>query len=744
MLDPVIQRWIYGQGWSELRDIQEDAIRAILAGQGSDVIIAASTASGKTEAAFLPLLTRAMKNPQLGVRLLYIGPLKALLNDQFARLEGLCEALEIRVTKWHGDASQSAKAKVRKSPEGVVLITPESLEALAMNYGLRLKSILEGLDAVVLDELHSLIGTERGIQTLSLLSRIEEELGRQIPRIGLSATLGDLGQAAEWMRPGGGEFVQVVESQASPGIQIRLNGILARAIVPDSPAPVMMSHDLVPEEPVEGEIVEQGDGQNDEEDKVLASAMPLLFRALKGGTHLVFGNSRHRVEQATDQLSSMCRHAGLPNQFFAHHGSLSRELRHDVEQRLREGQLPTSVVCTSTLEMGIDIGQVESVAQLGPPPGVAVLRQRVGRSGRRGTPSRLRALVMSQEPSGQSPLEDRIHSQLFEVCAMIGLMLDRWYEPVNTGALHLSTLVQQAISVIVQLGGATAGDLARRLIKQGPFRSVTPEMFARVLMDLGECGLLVQEDDGTLLLTEKGERVAGHYTFYAAFQTPEEYRIIADKRTLGTLPVVYPVAPEQLIVFAGRRWRVLDIDEATRSIHVAASRAGKAPAFGGDGVEVHHSVRQEMKRLYQSDEVPAYLDDQAKEMLSFGRKEFKDHALDAEMVIEGGGMTQLWLWTGDPAAAALSLILKSRGIKTSGRGLCLTAEAGWPKVKSALAEFAAKPEDPRDMLKGSRNLATEKHHPWLSEELLIEEAIRTRFAWEEGAMLALPSLLERP
>jgi len=197
LLEERIRRWVYDSGWTELRDAQERAIPPILKGE-QDIIIAASTASGKTEAAFLPILTRMLANP--GSLVIAVFPLVALINDQWGRLEQLCERLEVPVTPWHGDISSGPKKRFLKSPEGCLLITPESLEALLMGRGHALAGIFSKLLCVVVDELHSFIGAERGRQLQSLLHRIERALGRRVQRIGLSATLGDMALAERYLR----------------------------------------------------------------------------------------------------------------------------------------------------------------------------------------------------------------------------------------------------------------------------------------------------------------------------------------------------------------------------------------------------------------------------------------------------------------------------------------------------------------------------------------------------------------
>ncbi|HHJ1707558.1 TPA: DEAD/DEAH box helicase, partial [Pseudomonas aeruginosa] len=224
LLDSRIQRWIWMEGWTSLRDAQERAIPALL-NADQDVIVAAATAAGKTEAAFLPILTNLLKQQEPPGSVLYISPLKALINDQWERLSKLCDELEIPVVAWHGDISSSRKHRFLKSPEGVLLITPESLEALFVNRGTSLPGIFANLRYLVIDELHAFIGSERGKQLQSLMHRVEQVIGRPLPRVGLSATLGDMMLAATFLRPASPSKVTVIESKGSGQIlKVQIRG----------------------------------------------------------------------------------------------------------------------------------------------------------------------------------------------------------------------------------------------------------------------------------------------------------------------------------------------------------------------------------------------------------------------------------------------------------------------------------------------------------------------------------------
>lgn len=707
-LDERIQRWIWKRGWAELRGIQQAAIDPILAAD-RDVILAAATAGGKTEAAFLPILTHVLKERRASIEVLYVGPLKALINDQFERLDLLCQDLGIAVHRWHGDVAAARKRAVLDDPSGVLLITPESLDAFFVLRGPRVSPLFQHLAYVVVDELHAYPGSERGRQLQSLLHRLELVLRRRVPRIGLSATLGDMSLAKEFLRPGEPTRVEVLNSGAGPAeIQLLVKGYEARA----------------PKVRPKGQGAEDEKGESDEDVALAQEAIARhLYENLRGSHHLVFANRRSDVEAYADRLRLLCERAGVPVEFWPHHGSLSKELREDVERRLKDRSLPTTVVCTSTLEMGIDIGSVASIAQVGAPPSVASLRQRLGRSGRRDAPAVMRLYVTEPAITPQTPVLDQLRSQLIQSVAMLNLLLERWCEPPTPAALHLSTLVQQTLSLIAQHGSVSARDAYRALCQSGPFRAVDSDLFAEVLHSLGHHDLIAQMGDQSLTLGVGGERLVGHYSFYTAFQTPEEWTLVAGERTLGSLPLLVPLLIGDHLIFAGRRWRVMDVDPDRHQIRVAAGRGGRAPGFTGEGALVHDRVRAEMRRIYASSEVPAFLDETGRRFLAEGRDTFRRLGLLEQHLLEHGREVLLFPWAGDRTVHTLVLQLKDRGVDAVSDGLAITIAGAEPEqireILTALA--AAGPPDGNRLAAQVLNKQREKHDRFLPEDALIAD-----------------------
>ena len=703
-----VQRWIWRQQWDELHDIQESSIEAIL--DGRDVLISSATASGKTEAAFLPICSALAGTGASSLGVIYVAPLKALINDQRRRLEDLFECIDAPVTPWHGDIAAHVKRRLVERPRGALLITPESLEALFVTRGTSVPGLAERLQFIVVDELHAFIGTERGRQLQSLMHRLELAAGRPIPRIGLSATLGDPALAAEFLRPRLGNGVEQIASSAQGReVQMQVRGYLRER-------PTRSQDPVDPEGDDDEDTAEEQDAAASDEIDIARH----LFRTLRGSTNLTFANRRSDVELYADLLRRLADRGNLPNEFFPHHGSLSREIREDAEERLR-GPRPTTVVATTTLEMGIDIGSVDSIAQIGPPGSVASLKQRLGRSGRKpGSPSVIRIYIQEEEVDENSALTVQLRVSLVQTVAMIRLLLRRWVEPPPRFALHLSTLVQQVMSLIAQHGGVRAADAYRALCVTGPFGSVDPATFAQLLRDLAGHELLTQTHDGMLVLDLTGERLVNHYDFYAAFSAPDEWRLVTGNRTLGSLPVTFPLAIDSFLIFAGRRWRVAGVDEERRIAELKRAAGGRLPRFTNAGPLIHDRVRQEMLQVYLDNDVPPFLDATGRELLGEARATFHRLELATSAVLPQGRGTWLFPWVGDRSLHTLGLMFRTQNVAVVAHGPALhLVDSSSGMVDKHIEELTSLGEPESSALATAvLNKRSEKHHRYLREELL--------------------------
>ncbi|HYW09210.1 MAG TPA: helicase-related protein, partial [Longimicrobium sp.] len=471
---------------------------------------------------------------------------------------------------------------------------------------------------------------------------------------------------------------------------------------------------------VRGYRVGPDEDESDGEDEGIDRLEADLFRVLRGGRHLVFANRRADVEHFADALRRRCEALRVPNEFWPHHGSLDKGLREDAETALRDPGRPATVIATTTLELGIDVGAVESIAQIGTPPSVASMRQRLGRAGRRGSPAVLRIYVREPGIRPETPPHGRLRMPLVQTVAMVRLLARRWYEPPVVGALNLSTLVQQVLSVIAQHGEATAEQMFRLLCQTGPFRAVDAPTFLELLRDLGRAQLVTQIHTGALVLGGAGERLVNQYDFYAAFTSPEEYRLEAGSRSLGTLPITFPVTEGLTLVFAGRRWKVTDVDDARKVIAVIPAGGGRPPSFGGNGAAVHDEVRREMRAVYLADDTPPFLDPEAQSLLAEARVEFRRLELREREMIDWDGGTLWFPWTGDTVLGTLQLQLRACGFPTSVEGAALVVGEVPPgELRAILSRLAAAgPADGRGLAEAVANKHVEKHHVWLSDALL--------------------------
>jgi ATP-dependent Lhr-like helicase len=716
-LHPSLQHWVYDEGWTALRAVQERSIPLIIDAD-HDVILSATTASGKTEAAFLPILSHLATQPTTaaGAQVLCVSPLKALIDDQFSRLEQMAERVEIPVHRWHGDVTQGAKTRFTKNPSGVLLITPESLEAMFVLRGDSLARTFGGLRYVVIDELHAFVGTQRGAQLQSLLHRLDIVLAREPRRVGLSATIGNVEVATAFLRPKSPSAVEVVDCSDEP-FNLKLQ---VRGYVNQRPA-VMGSDAMVGRE--------GGDA--------IFAITDDLYNTLRGSNNLVFANARNRVEQIADILTQRSEAEHRPNEFWPHHGNLSKEVREDSESRLRDGGTPATVICTSTLELGIDIGAVASIAQVGVPPSVAVLRQRTGRSGRRGEPAVLRVYCAVDELTDTSGIVEELRCPLVQSIAMVNLMLRRWLDSPTNPRLNLSTLVQQTMSVLCQHGGAHADQLYAVLGGPGPFADVTPTAYAQLIRAMAKADLIIQDPTGLLFVAGVGERLVSHFSFYAVFETPKEWRVTTSGRQLGTWSPQRAPTVGDFLIFAGRRWRVVIVDAEAEVIDVTPSPAGRLPTFDHDLPHAPTDARDEMVAIYEGTDEPEWLNRPALQLLGEARAAWSRASLTTTTVLDIGRTLVALPWVGDRALDTARLILQAYDIDVELDGPALEAHGTTKTQLDTASRRILKGEYP-GALELAERLGRYKMDKWdwVLDDPLLTQANAVRCIDVEGALLA--------
>jgi ATP-dependent Lhr-like helicase len=463
-----------------------------------------------------------------------------------------------------------------------------------------------------------------------------------------------------------------------------------------------------------------------------------LFKVLRGSNNLVFPNSRREVERYTHLLNRMCEQRMVPNEFWPHHGSLSKEIRYETESALKQKEHPASAICTNTLELGIDIGAVKSVVQIGPAPAVASLRQRLGRSGRRkGEDAILRAYCIEDAIDVDSTLDSKLRLGTVKIAAQVSLLLDNWFEPPRVSGMHLSTLIQQLLSTIAQLGGAHAAQLFTLLCSPvSPFPSVGKAEFLELLRHLGEKDLIVQDSSGTLLPGALGERLVNHYSFYAAFTADEEFRLVAGGKTLGTIPVAQMLTHGQRILFAGKTWRVDEIDETQKTIFVTRTSGGVPPLFSGGGGRTHSTVRQRMREILASSTEVGFLDATASRFVREGRASYAGLGLDHSCFIDQGSEVLFLTWLGDSANEAIACMFIRRGFVATPVSLGIEVHKSGHSVSEVIRvlQDASLEEQPSidALLEGVQNLYREKWD-WALPEALLQKTYASHYLdIEEG------------
>lgn len=627
LLAPQVLKWISEQGWKELRPIQQDAIAPILS-KSSDVIITAATAGGKTEAAFLPIFSDICQKQISGLHTLCISPLIALIRDQYRRLQQIGDCCNTSVTPWNGDVPQNVKNKFLTTPTGILIITPESLEAFLMRRSHLCRYIFSELQYIVVDELHSFMGTERGRQLQSLLHRLTKYCQNSPTRIGLSATLYSMDSAFEYLS--GREHrsrVLVTDRNEKRSLRLALKHLTATDFI--------------------------------------TSLTQEIYNRYRGGSHLIFSNSRQLAECLGDQLREQCEQNNVPNEFFVHHGNLSKTFREGIERNLRLDDKPSTVICTSTLELGIDIGNIDTVAQIGIAPSVSSLRQRLGRSGRESGIPTLRIYTTSaKQPEQEKSLYDLLHWDFFHTIAQVELLLEKWFEPQNFNEYGFSTLVQQVLSVVYQYGEVSAGDLWKFLCRDGIFKAVDFEDFSALIQNLIRLNILKYSTNNLLVLAPGGEKITSDYDFYSVFCTTDEYTLMHQGIAIGQYTNQIPSS--NTIIFAGLRWKIEKIDKKSKIITILPAQQGSLPSFSSSSEHFFHKgVREKVHELYTKNICPKYLNAEAQSAFYDAVNNFHLLGLDTHEVIFFNDFCYWIPWQGDCRTHQLSLCLRLQGLNAS-------------------------------------------------------------------------------
>ena len=730
LLHSGVQRAIYEMGWKEIREVQQDAIRTVYQ-TDNHLLVCAQTAGGKTEAAFLPVISKLADEPKDSVQAIYVGPLKALINDQFRRLEDLCEHLEIPVHRWHGDVPGSQKQRLREHPGGILLITPESLESNFVNFGADVPRVYRHVSFVVIDEMHSFLGNERGIHLRSLLARLGAVAESKPRIIGLSATLAEPEEAALYIDPDAPETVTSLEAASAQrevrfGVKTYLQSPSWKPGPPPGPGALQALAETLAAgfragdfdwKQDQQDILDSDHQEESDEQDVERQLATDLIQAFGKETNLIFGDSKALLESLLNKVQQQVSGGGSSHDFVIHHGSLSRSQREEIEARLKSGQ-PTTAFCSSTLEMGIDIGNVRAVGQINPPWTVASMVQRLGRSGRRaGVPAIMRVFTRENTPSTRAGLSSLLYPNVLRSAALTRLMIQKWVEPFDNRQLHLSTMVQQLMSCLKQTGGMQAEALFDTLCVKGPFRNIDVGLFAAALRSLGEKEIIEQMPGGDLILNLEGERLANELDFYAAFKGSEEYTLRHRNEDLGQLPVsaVPPVGGG--LMLGGRSWKVEEIAEDAKLAYVTPGKgADSTPAFRGSSSEIHSRVVREMKAVLEDDDEPAFLDATGCSLLSAARAFARESGLLETGWLCGGGEIVWFPWRGTRCLTTLKLMADACDIKAADDALSIRFKA---RSRDDLQPLLDKDFSAESLAKRLPVKTREKYDELFTEELLV-------------------------
>ena len=711
---PFIQDYIYRSGWQSLRSVQNAAGDAIFNTE-ENVLLTASTASGKTEAAFFPILTLLEENPSKTVGVLYIAPLKALINDQFSRLNELCEEAGIAVSRWHGDVAQSKKRKLLNKPSGILQITPESLESLMINKHMEIPSLFGDLRFIVIDEIHSLLRGDRGMQTFCLIERLCRLASCNPRRIGLSATIGNPEAAGRFLAAGSGRGTVIPAVDSGREIwRLSMEHFYNTAPQADEGKQLTVSTPRL--EP-----------PTDTAPKAADPGIGYIFEHTKGKKCLIFTNSREECESVCQNLRQYCEVNREPDRFLIHHGNLSASYRESAEEEMKDDDSFLSVCATATLELGIDIGRLERAFQIDAPFTVSGFLQRMGRTGRRGNPSEMWFVMREDHQEARAMLPDSIPWYLLQGIALVQLYIEeRFVEPPRMDRLPYSLLYHQTMSTLASCGEMTPAELASRVLPLSCFHRITKEDYRLLLSHLLEIDHINRTENGGVILGITGESIVNNYKFYAVFRENVEYTVHSGSEQLGTIVKPPPVGDK--IAIAGRVWAVDEVDHKRREVYCTLVK-GNIPAYFGDVAgDIHTRILERMHTVLEENKIYPYLLPHAVCRLQEARETYlKSSMATSPLVHLGGKMWALFPWLGSYAFLALERFLKIRcGTRLGLKGLNssrpyymqFTMQVSEEEFYAILAEEAEKQFDPLELVYPKEVPVFEKYDEYVPEELV--------------------------
>lgn len=612
LLHPALQHHIVNSlGWSSLRPFQEAAIPHLL--EGKHALVLAPTAGGKTESVVFPLLSRILSEPWSGLSVLYLCPIKALINDLGVRLGRYFRLVGRRAELWHGDVTRSNKKRMLDDPPDLLLTTPESLEAILTSSLVNGPEFLRGARAVVVDEVHAFAGDDRGWHVASLLARLSRICSREFQRLGLSATAGNPEDLLLWLTAGcaGAKVVLHPPDVEQPKAEVKLDYVGS-----------------------------------------LDNASHIVSRLFRGEKRLVFVDSRARAEQLGSELHAR------GTKVFVTHSSLSKDQRKQAEDAFRSAH-DCVIVATSVLELGVDVGDLDRVIQLDAPGSVSSFLQRMGRTGRRKGGTRNCLFLATNE---QALLQAAAIAQLFE---------SGYVEPVVPPAKPYHILAQQLMALILQQRGVGKATWFQCLKSVPAFDELElgfPDSLVCWMLDRG----ILTEEQGVLWIGRQGEESYGRKNFMSllsVFVSPPVFAVLHGRDELGSInerAILQGSGGERTLLLGGRPWRVTHVDWKRRRVHVEPASGEGTAWWPGDSPGISFQVSQSLKKILCSERDSALWSSRATHAINAVRQSLpwlKEE--NCTYLVSELKATCWWTFAGGDANAALAGGLTELGVKPS-------------------------------------------------------------------------------
>lgn len=622
LLSKKMQKKVWDMKWDSITTVQDKAIPVIM-NTDKDVIISSGTASGKTEAAFLPILSQIEESAKSSLKVIYISPLKALINNQFERIERLCSSLEISIHRWHGDIDQDKKNKLIKNPSGILQITPESIESIFINRTERARILFKDVDFIIIDEIHSFIDRERGVQLRSLLYRMEHYCSKRPRIIGLSATLGNFDFVKKWVSPMDMDNVEIIE-------------------VKDNEKDLFYS------------LMHMNTGEDGKKPLELFEDIRELTRDNKA---LIFCNSRGGVEETTVFLNRLAEKEGMGETYLAHHSSIDKKEREYVEKTMASSTYPKSIVATSSLELGIDIGEIELAIQIDSTFTVSSLKQRLGRSGRKKDANQMLQLYTTKADS------------LLQSLSVMELLMEKWIEPAHGYPLPYDILFHQIISICNETNGIVLEDLLSRIGSISVFNELPKDGIEYLINHMAEKDYLeIIRGKNEYIVGIEGERILRSREFYSVFMTAEEYTVQQGNKAIGKIDKGSMVSEGDNIILAGKLWTIISMDTKRDKIYVEMASNADPPRYFGGGTKLHSKILEKIMEILCDTNEFNYINDDGADLLSELRKPYKlSEVTPEERVIWQDRDEMIFeTFTGTKVFRTLVWMLRAVGVKVKG------------------------------------------------------------------------------